>query len=201
MLRIPPPHDIPVSTYVPPGFISEDENSTPRRLFSSDVLDQIRKDIGKIIVPSWVEKPPSNFGSSMHGKPKADQWRTICTIHMAITLVRLWGKASATDDEHSVLNNFIQLVVAVDVATRRSMSASRAALFDNNMQAYVKGLRSIYNHTLVPNHHLSLHLKQCLLLFGPVRGWWSYPFERYNGLLQRLNTNHRIRMHSFINYG
>ncbi|KAI1782406.1 hypothetical protein LXA43DRAFT_905901 [Ganoderma leucocontextum] len=193
LIRIPLPNDVPVNIYVPPGFVSENEGSIHRRLFSSEVLDQIRKDIGKIVVPSWIEKPPSNFGSSMHGKLKADQWRTVCTIHMIITLVRLWGIASATDAERSVLNNFVQLVIAVDAATRRSMSPSRVTLFDDNMEAYVKGLRSIYKHTLVPNHHLSLHLRQCLLLFGPVRGWWSYPFERYNGLLQRLNTNHRTR--------
>ena len=183
-----------MNSYHPPGFDSDDEGSSYRRLFSFDVLDQIRKDIANITIPSWVEKPPSNFGSSTHGKLKADQWRTVCTIHMVITLVCIWGTARATDAERMVLENFVHLIVAVDAATRRSMSPSRVALFDENMEAYVKGLRSIYNHTLVPNHHLSLHLKDCLLLFGPVRGWWSYPFERYNGLLQRLNTNSKICM-------
>lgn len=31
----------------------------------------------------------------------------------------------------------------------------------------------------------------CLEAFGPIHGWWSYPFERYNGVLQWLNTNYK----------
>ncbi|KAI0710497.1 hypothetical protein C8Q76DRAFT_592296, partial [Earliella scabrosa] len=53
----------------------------------------------------------------------------------------------------------------------------------------LKTLQVLFNHKFVPNHHLSLHLWQCLLLFGPVHAWWAFPFERYNGLLQNLNTN------------
>lgn len=142
-------------------------------------------------LPSWLEKPPGNIGSAGHGKLKADQWRTLCTVHMVITLGRLWGHKEATQEEGHVLQNFLQLVVAVDQATRRSMSRSRAALFDTNIQSYVKGLREIFDHSLVPNHHLSLHLRECLESFGPVHGWWAYPFERYNGLLQRMRTNNK----------
>ncbi|KAI0788085.1 hypothetical protein C8Q74DRAFT_1366864 [Fomes fomentarius] len=32
---------------------------------------------------------------------------------------------------------------------------------------------------------------ECLLAFGPVHGWWSFPFKWINGLLQRLNTNYK----------
>ena len=151
----------------------------------------MRQDIADVIVPTWVEKPPSNFGDASHGSLKADQWRTVCTIYLVLTLVRLWGHNNATVQQRRVLQNFVHLVVAVDAATRRSMTPFRAELFDKNMELYIQGLRELYDHQLVPNHHLSLHLKVCLLLFGPVHGWWAFPFERFNGLLQRLNTNHK----------
>lgn len=160
-------------------------------MFTADVLNHLRLTIAETFVPSWVEKPPSNFGTASHGKLKADHWRTLCTVHMVLSLVRLWGCSTATTEEQLALRNFIQLVIAVELGTRRSMDPARVEVFDRNMQDYVKGLRSIYGHRLVPNHHMSLHLRECLLLFGPVRGWWAYPFERYNGILQRLNTNHK----------
>jgi hypothetical protein len=28
-----------------------------------------------------------------------------------------------------------------------------------------------------------------LLRFGPIHGWWMFPFERVIGLLQQFNTN------------
>ncbi|CDO72542.1 hypothetical protein BN946_scf184983.g25 [Trametes cinnabarina] len=58
------------------------------------------------------------------------------------------------------------------------------------MEQYLRGLQQLFEwHHLVPNNHISLHLRECLELFGPVHAWWAYPFERFNGLLQGLNTN------------
>lgn len=197
-LRMPDPLPHPTRRY---QLAIEDDGSDPALkylLFTSDVLQEVRHDIIEAVVPTWVEKPPSNFGEARHGKLKADQWRTVCTIFMAMTLVRLWGHSRAKEEERVVLENFVQLIVAADLATRRSMSPERAAKYDDNIQAYVRGLRSIYNHHLVPNHHLALHLKDFLLLFGPVHGWWTYPYERLNGLLQRMNTNHKSGKYSFV---
>ncbi|OJT11998.1 hypothetical protein TRAPUB_11455, partial [Trametes pubescens] len=159
------------------------------RVLTQDVIDTIRADIENTILPSWLQRPPKNFGSAAHGKLKADQWRTVCTVSMTITLTRLWGITSATSKDRLLLDNFIHLVIAVDLATRRSMDKARALAFDHHMLQYLLGLREIFSHELVPNHHLSLHLVTCLLMFGPVHGWWAFPFERYNGLLQNLNTN------------
>lgn len=160
-------------------------------VFDGEVLKQVRQDIAATFVPTWIEKPPSNFGEASHGSLKADQWRTVVTIHLVLTLVQLWGRATATEEQQLVLQNFIHLVVAVDAATRQSMTATRAEFYDHHMELYVKGLRELYDHALVPNHHMALHMKICLLLFGPVHSWWGFPFEQFNGLLQRLNTNHK----------
>ncbi|KAL7279724.1 hypothetical protein ACG7TL_006131 [Trametes sanguinea] len=161
-------------------------------VFSAKVLEAIRKDIAAVTLPSWLPRPPRNFGSATHGKLKADQWRTVCTVNMVITLVRLWSDAAATDNEKLALTNFLHLVSAVDLATRYTMSAARAERFNYHMLEYVRGIRPLYGAKLVPNHHLSLHLADILMLFGPTFAWWSFPFERYNGLLQKLNTSHKI---------
>lgn len=159
------------------------------RVLDEGVLAQVRADIATTILPSWLDHPPKNFGSVSHGKLKADQWRVVCTISLVITLVRLWGSADAESREGILLNNFIHLVTAVDLATRRSLNPDRVEKFDGHLLKYLEGLRSYFAHDFVPNHHLSLHLKECMLLFGPVHAWWGFPFERYNGMIQALNTN------------
>ncbi len=161
-------------------------------VLTAQVVEQIRTDIENTYLPSWLERPPLNFGSPSHGKLKADHWRTVCTISMVITLIRLWSSSAASAADRRILDNFLHLVTAVDLATRRSMDPERARLFDEHMLAYLRSLRELFEHDLVPNHHLSLHLATCLLLFGPVHGWWGFPFERYNGIIQRLNTNNKI---------
>ncbi|KAI0643024.1 hypothetical protein C8Q79DRAFT_915917 [Trametes meyenii] len=163
-----------------------------RDVFTGEVLKEVRSDITKTSLPSWMETPPRNLGSPSHGKLKADHWRTVGTVSLVITLIRLWGSPSASAIEREVLDNFVALAVAIDLATRRSMNPARAALYDQYMEKYLHGLRTLFGHSLVPNHHLSLHLRQCLDVFGPVHGWWAYPFERYNGILQRLNSNYKL---------
>ena len=43
-----------------------------------------------------------------------------------------------------------------------------------------------------PNMHLHLHLKECLLDYGPVQGFWCFPFERFNGVMGKYHTNNNI---------
>ncbi|KNZ52245.1 hypothetical protein VP01_3638g2 [Puccinia sorghi] len=45
---------------------------------------------------------------------------------------------------------------------------------------------------LAPNHHMSMHLAECLARFGPVRAWWSFPMERLMG--QALHSTHSNRL-------
>ncbi|KAI0675875.1 hypothetical protein C8Q78DRAFT_988356 [Trametes maxima] len=198
------PHDVLASILIPPVFndatsdfhLAENEYDISKfRVLDNDTIRCLREDIAATIFPSWMERPPRNFGSPSHGKLKADQWRTACTVSMVITLTRLWG-SSGVEREKVLLNSFLHLVCAVDLATRRSMSHSWAARFDYHINRYLSSLRMNFDHNLVPNHHLSLHLQQCLELFGPVHAWWSFPFERFIGMLQRLNINHKSSMSS-----
>ncbi|KAG0142752.1 hypothetical protein CROQUDRAFT_219116 [Cronartium quercuum f. sp. fusiforme G11] len=38
---------------------------------------------------------------------------------------------------------------------------------------------------------MAFHLSECLYKFGPVRAWWSFPFERLIGkILKACQNNH-----------
>jgi hypothetical protein len=59
-------------------------------------------------------------------------------------------------------------------------------------QDHCKEFEKLYGTTAVkPNMHLHGHLKECLLDYGPMYGFWCFSFERYNGLLGSFKTNHR----------
>lgn len=166
-------------------------------VLDAEVLGEVRADLQKTSLPSWLERPPHNFGSPSHGKLKADQWRTVCSVSLIITLVRLWGVTSAGIRDKAVLKNFTDMVIAVKWGTRRSISPERIAIYSSHMKSYLESLKELFGEGLiVPNHHLSLHLVECLRSFGPVHSWWTFPFERYNGMLRHLNTNSRPGMSS-----
>jgi hypothetical protein len=72
----------------------------------------------------------------------------------------------------------------------------RASTYRDFIKDWVEGLHVLHPHTEKhrhrPNVHASFHLYDFLLLFGPVASWWSFPFERLIGVLQKIKTNDKI---------
>ena len=143
----------------------------------------------RLKLPSWVSRAPAHPGEKKWGKFSADQWHTFCTINLPITLTRLWG-GNKDSREHQMLENFMHLVIAVKLASMRSLTPSRIELFEQHMFQYLTTLLELYpGTTITPYQHLSLHFGDMLRRFGPTHGWRCFPFERYNYLLQQIPTN------------
>ncbi|PPQ81527.1 hypothetical protein CVT26_011045 [Gymnopilus dilepis] len=159
-------------------------------------LTKIRNNVGQISTPSWVASVPANLGSAAHGKLKADQWRALGTIHLPLALISMWfGDVSIEDSVRarrcrSILDVTMELVSAVIVGTSRSVTRRNANQYHHHMVRYLSGVKQLFpSYRLHPNHHLALHLDEFLLRFGPVHGWWTFPFERMIGAVQRMPHN------------
>ena len=82
------------------------------------------------------------------------------------------------------------------IASSCTISPAGADSYLQHMQAYLAGLKQLFpGYKFYPNHHMALHLHEYLLLFGPVHAWWTFPFERMIGMLQRMQTNSKIDTH------
>ncbi|KIK18256.1 hypothetical protein PISMIDRAFT_14501 [Pisolithus microcarpus 441] len=162
-------------------------------ILDQSVLSEVWKDMARTTLLSWVARAPHNLGSPGHGKLKADQWRTACLINLTIMLCRLWGSDGASERDAVLLRNYLSLVTAVRWATTHSTSDQHAEIVEKHLIYYTRSTLQIFGpRALVYNNHASLHVPECLRTFGPTHGWWAFPFERYNGILQRFKTNTRI---------
>jgi hypothetical protein len=159
-------------------------------------LTQVRSHIAETTRPSWHVAPPSNLGEPKHGKLKADQWRSCIEFDIPVSLIQMWSG----DDERRkgvthdmILRSTVLLATAIRWATSHKTSEMHAANYTKNMHAYLQTLLDMFPHRqLRPNHHAALHIGPQLLLFGPMHGWWTFPFERIVGLLQNYNTNSKL---------
>lgn len=166
-----------------------------RTVLGSTEMKEITKDIPRTILPSWLPSAPRLIGSTMHGKLSADQWRTACTVHFPITLIRHWGDKEVTSRPFRILDNFLDLITVTVNASRRSTTPDRRKTIRGFMLKYLIGVRDLFPQAPIkPNHHLTLHLPEFLKNFGPPHLWWAYAFERMNGVLQKIPTNHRFCM-------
>jgi len=170
-------------------------------VLGKETLLEIRNDMERLELPSWVARAPRYPGEARQGKLTADQWRSFCTINLTFTLCRLWGQEAEGSRKRQMLDNFMHLVSAVKVASMHSMTEDRISSYVHHMETYLSGLLAMYPGTpLIPYHHLALHFARFLERFGPVHAWRCFPFERYNYLLQSISTNGKIGKFLMFNY-
>ena len=167
-------------------------SSSGQVILNQLLLELIETDMINTMLPTWLAKPPRGMGSAKVGKIKADVWRTFFTISLVITLIRLWDSPTATPHQRKLLDNFLALATAIRFATARTTSERHIQIFEAQIQHYLRTLIELYSpDKLLPNHHATLHLAECIRSFGPAHGWWTFPFERFNGIIQRQNMNNR----------
>lgn len=165
------------------------------KVLGKETLREIRNDMERLKLPSWVSPAPKHPGVSKRGKFTADQWRTFCTINLVFTLTRLWGPEPKGSRKRRMLDNFMHLVTAIKLANMRKMTTARILRYEFHIHQYLTTLLDLYPGTTIsPYQHLSLHYGALLRRFGPTHAWRCFPFERYNYLLQKIPTNSKFGM-------
>ncbi|KZT33096.1 hypothetical protein SISSUDRAFT_1027949 [Sistotremastrum suecicum HHB10207 ss-3] len=171
-------------------------------ILGRDVLAAVWHDIDKTSLPSWITRAPARVGSSKVGKLSADQWRITCTIHLPITLIRLWGSLNPDDRQHQLLENFLDLVQVTKLCYSRKTSRATGKQITRLLHRYLVKMRELFPEvSITPYQHLCLHLEYFLQRFGPTHSWRCFAFERANYILQRINTNSKFGLSGLISHG
>ncbi len=141
-------------------------------------------------VPTWVTPAPSNLGVPKAGKLTADQWKATCTINLVVTLIRIWGSKDPSSRHYQMLSNYMDLVSAIKISNRRSLTPSMRSEYLFFMKRYLENLLVLYPAvSLTPNQHLSLHFDGHMERFGPSHACRCFGIERQNFVLQRFTKN------------
>lgn len=163
-------------------------SSEAREVLGKNVMESVWDDMTRTELPSWMSPAPRNWGTAARGKLTADQWKVIATVHLPITLIRLWG---AQKGRHFLmLCNFMDLTAAVQLANQRIITDRHIEDYKVLIKHYLSGMMVLFKDTpLQPIHHVSLHAGEFLRLFGPTHSVRTPGFERFNEKLGLQNTN------------
>jgi hypothetical protein len=97
------------------------------------------------------------------------------------------------DGSRDALDHTMALASAITLACKNTMTLARAEDYRSCVKTWLQDLQRLYPHISGrTNNHMALHIYEFFLLFGPVRSWWCFPFERINGQLQRQPSNHKF---------
>ncbi|KAJ8414404.1 hypothetical protein AAFF_G00052740, partial [Aldrovandia affinis] len=87
---------------------------------------------------------------------------------------------------------WFDFVQACIIICSRVISYDRLEVADCYLQTFLSKFVGLYGPLhCTPNMHLHLHLKDCMLDYGPVYAFWCFSFERINGMLGKYHNNNR----------
>ncbi|KAJ3791510.1 hypothetical protein GGU11DRAFT_648185, partial [Lentinula aff. detonsa] len=136
-----------------------------------DILEQIWADMERTVLPSWIQQAPPKWGIPASGKLSADEYKVICSIHMVITLIRVWGYENEEGPQSwsfQMLLNFLDLVHSIHVLFLRETSTKLRVYYKTRMLKYLRTVLELFpDVTLASNHHLAVHIVNDLEYLGP----------------------------------
>lgn len=170
---------------------ADEDRPNANAFLGSDVMAAVYDDMARTRLPSWITPAPRDWGTIRRGKLSADNWRIICCIHLPITLIRLFGASDGRP--RALLDNFMDLITAVRIATMQSSSAQHVEAYTNHILKYTKGALELFpDYNVLPSHHAALHIGTMLARFGPKHAHDSPHYERYINFFHHMNTNNHI---------
>jgi hypothetical protein len=175
--------------------IGKQQKDRRKRFFvSKKQLADIRVRVRGSERPSYYNKVPTKVGAKSEGRLKADQLRSAAEFDYIVSFAAMQcsggtnGEEAIKDDP--MLQATLHLGCAVRYATSEVTSERHANLTLHHLKTYLDILRE-QDVPFVPNHHYALHLPEFLRRYGPMRGWWMFPYERVVHRLQSVNHNRR----------
>ena len=143
----------------------------------------IQERIDNCVVPSDIGRIPYKILSGFSSFT-ADQFKNWVVYYSMLSLREI-----LTDDHLECWRHF---VLACRILTHYQLTEEQVSLADAHLLQFCKKVEQLYTGGIItPNMHLQCHLKDCILDYGPLHGFWCFSFERYNGLLGDLPNNNR----------
>lgn len=162
-------------------------------IIDSNALKFIKKMLTCIRIPTWIKRAIPVLGKASFGRLKANEWRNLFTIQLPLILLVFW--IDLIPETRSLLHNFAHLTSFINLALKRSTIAESITCYRHHIKSYLKSCLVIFEGVqLAPNHHMAVHLANCLERFGPLRSYWSFPMERLMAQVPKASDNNWLEM-------
>lgn len=151
-------------------------------ILSNQQFQNIQILCDKFIIPSGIGRIPYKISSGF-SLFTADQWKHWTLIYFLVAL------KDVLRENH--FNCWKLFVKACGLICSRAICLDAIDQCDDTLLAFCRWFEQLYGAEMcTPNMHLHLHLKQCLLDYGPACSFWLFGCERINGFLGSVPNNH-----------
>lgn len=146
-------------------------------------LTSVQDLVDKFVTPADVGRIPTKISSGF-ASFTADQWKNWTVIFSQVAL-----KTILPDDHYRCWHSF---VMACHIMCSRAISKAGISEMDRYMMSFCTMFQELFGPgSCTPNLHLHGHIQECYLDYGPADAFWLFAFERLNGILGSVPTNHQ----------
>lgn len=150
-------------------------------ILTSQHYSQLQQKVDCITPPPRVGRIPRKIESSFTSFT-ADEWKNWIMLYSSFALYNV------IDAPHYNCWSFLVdacSVLCQPIVSRHNINQAHVLLVE-----FCKLFETLYGiESCTPNMHMSLHLKDCLLDFGPFPAFWCFAFERFNGILEGISKS------------
>lgn len=140
--------------------------------------------VDKFVTPSDVGRIPYKIASGF-SLFTADQWKNWILIFSLVALKEI----NLPDSHYQCWYIFVE---ACHFICSRAISLDNVMQLDSLLIRFCNSVKALYGaNACTPNLYLHGHLKDCFLDYGPSSSFWCFAFERFNGILGAVSTNHQ----------
>jgi len=144
-------------------------------------FESLQEKVNRMEVPVSIGRIPLKI-ESQFSSFTADQWRNWTCVYSLYCLHNV-----LPTDHYSCWSLFVEACCSLLKPSITLQDLERA---DEKLCEFCKAFEILYGkENCTPNMHMHLHLKDSILNYGPVYGFWCYPFERFNGILGSFQKN------------
>ena len=151
-------------------------------LLNSNSLKTIKEMIQNVKLPADVGRIPSNIESN-HSRFTAEEWKNWTLYYSPFVLRNV-----LPDKDYKCWQKF---VLACTFLCSPHVTEYEINLANSFFFAFGSKVEELYGAKVItPNMHFHGHLAECVRDYGPVQAFWCFAFERFNGVISDIPTNH-----------
>ncbi|KNZ61423.1 hypothetical protein VP01_1400g3 [Puccinia sorghi] len=139
----------------------------------SENLQLLRAFIDEIQLPLNIGRVPRTVGQPKGGKLKAEEWINLFSILLIPTFFLMMKSDSSNNHEdlNSQLFNLLSLVSISNIVRQNWVRSEDIQNLQAHLKTYRQGILHLYpQFSTKPNHHLALHLPECISRCGAYIG-------------------------------
>ncbi|ESN98024.1 hypothetical protein HELRODRAFT_184783 [Helobdella robusta] len=153
-------------------------------------LAEIQLDADKLVLPEDYMPLGTKIGCGFLFM-KADEWKSWCLVYSPVLL------RGHLPEAH--LGNWTTFVNACQYLSMPNISMAHLDEAHQSLETFCRECEKLYKAPfLSPNMHLHLHLRETVLNFGLIYGYWLFSFERCNATSTSTATSIQFDITTFL---